>query len=331
MRLSIVPILLSIILCCSTSYAFGFQSNIQTYPFTSDATFDEPKLFAPGSISTMDYELNNVFTTDLKTIYYAKSTPGFDLMTLVKSEFINGKWSQPEVLPFSGKYVDVDPYLSQDGSQMFFISKRPNPGDSDDDYDIYVVNRANDEWSEPVRLGAPINTDRPEYYPAVSNNGTLYLSTIREGGEGSYDLYRSYPSEDGSYSELENIGETVNSESAEIDVYVEPDEKYIIFASYKDEGFGSGDLYVSFNRNGKWTEAQNLGEKVNSSAREYTPMVSPDGRFLFYTSERAFTDEPLDSPLEFEELQSRLRTPGNGLGDIYFVELSSLGPFQNQE
>lgn len=330
MRLSILPVLLLFLLsnCSGVESEPKSDTDPRNYPFTSDSTFGEPALFAPGSISTRDYELNNVFSPDLRTIYYTKSTPNFNLMTLVKSEWINGGWSDPEVLSFSGRYVDVDPALTPDGSRMFYISKRPNPGKVENDYDIYVVDRNEDGWGTSMRLEAPVNTDRDEYYPAVSGNGTLYLSTVRDQGLGSYDLYRSYPNADGTYSELENLGAAVNSKSAEIDVYVDPDEEYIIFVSYKSEGFGSGDLYVSFNRNGEWTEAQNLGEPVNSPAREYTPMVSPDGRFLFYTSERGFADETPDAPLSAGELQDRLRQPGNGLGDVYFIERSALEPFK---
>jgi hypothetical protein len=87
---------------------------------------------------------------------------------------------------------------------------------------------------------------------------------------------------------------------------------------------------VSFNKDGKWSEAENLGQPVNSSAREYTPLVTPDGRFLFYTSERSFADAPLDTTFTAEELQTRLRQPGNGLGDIYFIELSTLDAFKNR-
>ena len=325
-----VAIILLLISCSPAEMNNPEKQRIQNYPFTADTVFNKPTLFAPGSISTMDYELNNQFNEDQTIIYYTKSTPGFNLMTMVSSEFRDGQWTSPEVLSFSGRYVDADPYLSPDGSKMYFISKRPNPGDPSDDFDIYVTERTDTGWGDPQRLEAPINSDRPDYYPAITNTETLYLSTVREGGEGSFDLYRSKPNDDGSYGALENLGPAINSESAEIDVYVDPGEEFIIFVSYKSDGFGSGDLYVSFNQNGEWSEAENLGEPVNSPAREYTPLVSPDGRFLFYTSERSFADAPLDTTLSAEELQSRLRQPGNGLGDIYFVELSTLAPFKNR-
>jgi Tol biopolymer transport system component len=325
-----IVIILLLISCSPAEMNNSEKRLTQAYPFGADTIFDQPTLFAPGSISTMDYELNNQFNSDQTIIYYTKSTPGFNLMTMVSSEYRDGRWSPPKVLSFSGQYVDSDPYLSPDGSKMYFISKRPNPGETSDDFDIYVTERTDNEWSDPQRLEAPINSDQPDYYPAITNNGTLYLSTVREGGEGSFDLYRSNRNEDGSYGILENLGAAINSESAEIDVYVDPDEEYIIFVSYKSEGFGSGDLYVSFNKDGKWSEAENLGQPVNSSAREYTPLVTPDGRFLFYTSERSFADAPLDTTFTAEELQNRLRQAGNGLGDIYFIELSTLDAFKNR-
>jgi hypothetical protein len=53
------------------------------------------------------------------------------------------------------------------------------------------------------------------------------------------------------------------------------------------------DLHVSFWReDGSWTEPLNLGEGVNSSSAEVRPYVSPDGRYLFFTSNRPVGSAP---------------------------------------
>ena len=64
---------------------------------------------------------------------------------------------------------------------------------------------------------------------------------------------------------------------------------YMIFASVnRANGFGSGDLYVSFKDEfGKWKNAINMGEKINSKGNEICPSVSLDGKYLFYTSNRS--------------------------------------------
>lgn len=48
------------------------------------------------------------------------------------------------------------------------------------------------------------------------------------------------------------------------------------------------DLYVTFKKkDGSWTTPKNMGDGVNSSAREGFPFVSRDGKYLFFNSSRA--------------------------------------------
>ncbi len=64
--------------------------------------------------------------------------------------------------------------------------------------------------------------------------------------------------------------------------YVSPDEKFIIFDSREHGGYGSADLYISFRKNDKWEKPINLGEKINTSQWDAMPIVSPDGKYLFF-------------------------------------------------
>jgi Tol biopolymer transport system component len=283
----------------------------------------KPRMFAPGIISTPDDELNAAFTPDGKSLYFSKDAERKAI--IVVSHLVNGKWSTPEVASFSGRYSDVDPYFSADGKQLFFISNRPLfEGDKPKgDYDIWVVERTTDGWSKPKNLGAPVNTGADEFYPAIAADGTLYFSTIRDGGKGRFDIYRSHLI-DGKYTEPENLG-GLNSSSSEVDCYIAPDQSYMIIASYgRPAGIGDGDLYVSFNRNGFWTKAVNLGAGVNSTAREFTPIGSPDGKYLFFTSERGFQDSVPSKPYSYSEFRKHLRSNENGKGNIYQIEISAL-------
>lgn len=297
-------------------------------PQTAAAPAVQAKLFAPNAISTGDYELNAAFSPDGGTLYFTKATPDARMshMTIVSARIQNGKWGAPEVAPFSGQYSDAAPAFSPDGTKLFFISKRPVGGTMPkEDFDIWMVERkGKDGWSEPVRLDAPINTSGNEYCPGVAANGTLYFAAERPGGKGGLDLYRAR-FVDGRYTEPENLGDAINSEHAEMDLYVAPDESYLIFASHRP-GQGNGDLYISYNRDGRWTPAQNLGDQVNTPAREYAPSVTPNGKFLFWTSDRGFGTEPQAKPLSYKELADKIHGPGNGLGDLYVIDLGGVVP-----
>ena len=92
-----------------------------------------PEMIGEGVISTPDDEFGGDLAPDGKTLYFDKTVPAHYLYVLCESRFADGKWSKPEVLPFSGLYRDSDPVLSPDGATMYFASDRP------------VTAKANDE------------------------------------------------------------------------------------------------------------------------------------------------------------------------------------------
>ena len=295
-----------------------------THPYASAKSLEEPVLFGEGSISTAEDELNAAFTPDGRSLYFSKNTPGSRQGVIVTSHFVKGRWGRPEVAPFSGQYSDYDPFFSSDGAKLFFISNRPTSGTTrKKDFDIWMVEKVQGGWGAPKNLGTPINTDRNEYYPSVARDGTLYFSTDRQGGKGGFDLYRSRYA-DGKYAEPENLGDA-NTQFSEIDSHIAPDQSFIVFASYgRPDSLGSGDLYISFNRGGTWTKAVHLDAPINTSAREYCPIGSPDGKYFFFTSERGFADDPPARPLTYGELEARLRSVLNGRGNIYQIEMRVL-------
>lgn len=125
----------------------------------------------------------------------------------------------------------------------------------------------------------------------------------------------------GKYSKPENLGDEINTKYFEGDPYIAPDESFLIFTSYnRPDGLGDGDLYISFNQNGHWTAPKNLGAPINSSALDFCPNRSPDGKYFFFTSERGFADKPLTKPLIYDQFLRQIHGTGNGLGDIYRID-----------
>jgi hypothetical protein len=71
------------------------------------------------------------------------------------------------------------------------------------------------------------------------------------------------------------------------DVFVDPNEQYLIFCSTKAGGYGRGDLYVSFKKeDGTWSKSVNMGEEINTKHHELCPFVTMDEKYLFYTSDQ---------------------------------------------
>ena len=278
-----------------------------------------------GVLSTPDDELNSAFTPDGRTVYFSKNL-GDRTGVILYSRWDGSKWGTPEVASFSGQYSDYDPFVAPDGSRLYWISNRPVQGKKDD-YDIWMVEKQGSGWGSPIHLDDPINTDAQEFYPSVTANGTLYFSSTRPGGKGrGGDIYRARPEGKG-FAAPESLGDSVNADTHDADPYIAPDESFLIFTSYgRPDAVGDGDLYVSYQQGGHWTAARHLEHGINSPAREYCPIVSPDGRWLYFTSFRGLLDTPPAKPLTYRELSARLRSPQNGAGNIYRIPAAAFQP-----
>jgi Tol biopolymer transport system component len=244
-------------------------------------------LFAPRIVSTERGQLNAVFTPDGQEFYFTQRRPGGSAIMEMRME--GSRWSRPRPISFSGPYQDVDHFITRDGEKMYFCSNRGlEPGaENRRNHDIWVSSRSGEGWGAPEHLGPTVNSGSDDYYPTLADDGTLYLSSTRPGGLGDSDIYRS-PLVAGERRPPENLGSAINTRFTEYDPYVAPDHGYLVFSSRRPGGHGDSDLYVSFRGpDGSWTEPHNLGPGVNSASSDFTPMLSPDGKYLFLTSHRA--------------------------------------------
>lgn len=251
----------------------------------------KPVIFAPGIVSTRIGVASISFTPDGKEVYFARHTSDAnDLGEILYMRIENNQWTAPELAPFSGDYRDWNLNLSPDGNRLYYTSRRPfQVGDKPKkDNDIWFVKKTERGWSKPINPGYPINTEKMDCYASISNKGTLYYHGFDyPDSRGGADLYRSLLV-NGKYSEPENLGEAINSKFHDYDVFIAPDETFLIFASPgRPDGFGSNDLYISFRKqDGSWSRTVNMGNRINSMASEICPSVSIDGRYLFFSSNR---------------------------------------------
>ena len=290
----------------------------------------DPSLFAEGVVSTPDDEFGLALAPDGRTAFFGKSSPATDgdPMQVICVTRLNaqGKWGDPEIASFSGQYHDMGPAFQPDGSRLFFISDRPGLDGGKQNFNIWYVERTATGWSDPRALAARVNSPAQEYGVTVSTNGTLYFASNREGGTGSFDIYRS-KLEGGEYRTVENLGGPVNTKGLELQPAISPDETTLVFLALQrdDERIGvhkayaRGDLYVSFQHDGTWSAPRNCGPKINSGAAESWPGFSTDGRRLFFASERGFATYRMARPMIWSELKRGLTSTLNGMGNIYEV------------
>jgi hypothetical protein len=288
---------------------------------------DQAELFAPGIVSTGVYERDMAMTPEGDELYYCAVLGSFDYVAILSTRRENGRWTEPQVAPFSGRWGAFEPALSPDGSLFLFVSFRPRAGESDrrEDSDIWLMDRTAEGWSEPYNPGPPVNSDRSEYFPSLTADGTLYFT--REGEDRSSRLYRSRGAE-GRWTEPESLPAAVNAGSNQFNGYVAPDESYLIYgaAGYEDT-FGGIDYYISFrDADDTWTGPINLGERVNTASRlEYSPYVTPDGKYFFFMAARHELEEAAAAGELDAKAIARLHAgPRNGLPDIWWIDAAFL-------
>ena len=297
--LSIV-ILLPFFECCTTTQKIKTPTKVvslakHTQSSTNDklrylgqtAPSTTPELFALNIISKPDrHEFGCTFSADGKELFFGVDNEG--IMEIYHTKLENGAWSASEKLFKRDTFSNNDPMLSPDENKLFFISNRPlEPSQTKKDIDIWYIERTEKEWSNPINLGTPVNNELDQYYASFTANETLYFaskSTAKEAPRYAFDIYRS-ELENGKYAVPQKLPTEINTNRYEADVFVAPDESYLIFCAIRKDGYGKGDLYISFkDGDGKWTPSKNMGPAINTENHELCPFVSKDGKYLFFTS-----------------------------------------------
>lgn len=154
----------------------------------------------------------------------------------------------------------------------------PNPIKADDD-----------------NLGININTRFPEYSPVISHHeDTLIFTSRRPGTTGGNmeingkfyeDIYISiYDKSTKSWTKAKQIGSNINSAKHEASISLSPDGTQLFV--YRDDGNADGNIYLSTFKNNEWSTLEKLPEPINTKAWETHACLSPDGRTLYFTSNR---------------------------------------------
>ncbi|MCR1818769.1 hypothetical protein N7599_15210 [Stenotrophomonas sp. GD04032] len=116
-------------------------------------------------------------------------------------------------------------------------------------------------------------------------NTALWFSRNRPGGAGGYDIWISHREGD-RWRPATPV--PFNTPGRDFDPAFSADGRVVYFCSDRAGGRGGDDLYrVSMGSDGRFGEPVNLGPAVNSAADEFAPMLSPDGRTLLFSSDRA--------------------------------------------
>ncbi|SDD72581.1 WD40-like Beta Propeller Repeat [Mucilaginibacter pineti] len=287
---------------------------------------DTPRLFATGILS--DGLSNRDFTISPKgdELFFTLQQPRFVSSTILHMIKNNGKWSKPQVAPFSGKYRDLEATFSPDGQTIYFSSDRPlKDTGAKKDFDIWRIKRATDgTWGKPENLGTTVNSSKNEFYPSITRSGNLYFTVEAAYGKGSEDIVVCKPTDTGHTKPI-SLPEDINTKYDEFNAFVDPDEQFILFTSYgRPDDLGGGDLYISRKDNaGNWLPVKHLPAPINTPYLDYCPFVSWDKKYLVFTSNRLNKELANRKTKTYQQLQQILNSPGNGWDDIYWVKFDT--------
>lgn len=175
--------------------------------------------------------------------------------------------------------------VSADGRELFFTAcGRPGGFGS---CDLYYSRLVNGQWTEPVNLGAGVNSSAWDSHPSISADGkTLYFSSGRQGSVGPMDIWKTVWEDGHGWGGPMNLGLKINTGGREMSPFIHPDGQTLYFASDGHMGMGGLDLFFSRrDRDGNWTEPVNLGYPINTHADEFSLIVDARGRRAYYASD----------------------------------------------
>ena len=280
-------------------------------------------VFAPGIISTGAQERDLAVTPAGDEIFFSRSVvPGE--WVIMSCRRLKGKWSAPEVAPFSNRsgVNDIEPFVSPDGSRLYFVSDRPqNSGEKGGNWDIWYVEKRGRQWGPARNPGPPLNTEGGEFFPAVTREGHVYFCRA-DPQTHRHSIYRSARTSDG-FAPPVKVPGPPNESPNQFNTYVSPDESLMILSvAGRGDTKGGSDYYISFRKNrGQWSPLSALPSGINTaSPREWSPFLSPDGKVFFFMSCRGQRQliRP-GQPVTRADLAAYADNPENGGSDIYWI------------
>ena len=226
------------------------------------AIFDSSNVLT-GELNNSFYEGTPSFTRDFKKLFYTGnatevtkyrekkvkrkgiqlSKEGLNILHIYESKKDGENWSKGKTLSINSREYDcVFPFISDNGSRLYFASNMPGGHGG---FDLYYADMIGDtSWGKPVNLGSNINSELDEMYPYVDSD-TLYFSSKGQKGFGGADIFKSAINND-KFSSSINLGKPYNSSKDDFSYIVNNEERYGYFSSNR-EGTHGYDYIYEFN------------------------------------------------------------------------------------
>jgi len=255
-----ICLLLSVLIMHSVSHAKDTPTVIEGPYLGQKPPGLTPQPFAPGIVTTKGWEVGARFSTEMDEFYFIRKRLDNKKIESVTYKRKNNRWLETVI---TGR-VTI-PFFAPDGKTIH-LGKR-------------YKKRTKSGWSEVKDLGSPYDNIQIMGLTA-SSKGTYVFDEFTRDGKGVLRYSRLVNGEREAPQPLDKV---INTGKWNAHPLIAPDESYIIWDGERDGGYGNNDLYISFRqRDGSWGKAINLGDTINTDAEEGGPMITPDGKYLFF-------------------------------------------------
>ncbi|WP_223107371.1 hypothetical protein [Marixanthomonas sp. SCSIO 43207] len=219
-----------------------------------------PIPFAPGIVTSAGWEYGGVFSPDMKEFYFLRKNERIKEQEFVVFKNEGGKWNETVISNRQGQ-----PFVSPNGQTLHLGGR-------------FKERNKNGTWSKIKKLQTPFD-NLPIMRLTASSKGTYFFDEFKQDYTGDIRYSRLI---EGKYEEPKLLSKKINT-GRSFHPFIAPDESYLIFDSYREDGYGSSDIYISYREDdGTWGEPINLGNKINTAAWEASATVTPDGKYLFF-------------------------------------------------
>lgn len=180
----------------------------------------------------------------------------------------------------------------------------------------------------PENMGPNVNSEFPEYFPAVTADERMLLMTRRlpeqRSPTGANEEFYFSEKKDDVWSKSYNPGPPINSPNNEGAPTLSPDGKYIIFTVCElygqygpnRQGLGSCDLFISERIGKGWSNPMNMGKSINSQHWETQPSFASDGRTLYFIRGKRTRMGPSDPDIYTSVLEDGKWTMATPLSEV---------------
>ena len=190
----------------------------------------------------------------------------------------------------NSRFAEAKPIVSHDGNTLYFsrLFYPLNTGGKTDPQDIYMSKYLDGQWTNAENVGSPLNDIYTNGVCSISPDGNklLLINGYQPDGSITPGVSISHHTAIGWGSPMGlDIKDYKNSSQFQ-DFFLSADERVIIMAVQRPEGYGDQDLYVSLKIGPKsYSRPRSLGMSINTSKADFAPFLSPDNTTLYFASE----------------------------------------------